>query len=126
MDILLFFGLFFFSLVLAIFYYAKGVIYLGVLSAMILLFLGIFLAATGNIDMTFCFSDEVNATVTGNLTSYVYERSCYTETLVLSRNTINAIGIILMIIGGFMGLDFINYVRAEPEKKRALEVEKDL
>lgn len=106
MDIAIFFGLLFFSFFLAYFYFAKSIIYLGVLSAVIIMFIGIILAASGNLDQNFCFSNLVNENVTGNVTDYTYATVCHAEPLSLSRDFINAMGLIMMFIGAGMVVSF--------------------
>lgn len=106
MDIVLFFGLLFFAFFLAFLYYSKTIVYFGVLSAMILLFLGINLAATGYIEKNYTFMNVNNETVDGNTTEYTYSDVSHTQRLSLSREFINVVGILLMVIGGFMVADF--------------------
>ena len=106
MDIAIFFGLLFFSFFLAYFYFAKSIIYLGVLSAVIIMFIGIILAATGDLEQNFCFSNINTETITGNITEYTYNTACHTEALALSRDFINAMGLIMMFIGAGMVVSF--------------------
>lgn len=106
MEITLFFGLFFISLVLSYIYFSKEVVYFGVFAAIIILLLGIYLAATGDMETTFCFSNKMNQTITGNETDFNYSTYCHTETLTMSREFINALGMIMMFIGGGMMVDF--------------------
>lgn len=108
----MFFGFFFISIFLAYFFFAKAVVYLGVLSGIILIFLGITLAATGYVEQVTCFSNRVNETISqgGNYTEYGYTTSCHTESLPLSRDFINAIGTIMMFIGAGISVDSIYQV----------------
>lgn len=115
MEIILFFGLFALALGLAYFYFAKKVIYLGVLSGVIIVFLGVYLAATGNIESVYCFSDVTNETAEGGVTSFIYNKNCHTEVLDVSRDMINAMGIIMMFLGAGMIVDFISFMRREPD-----------
>ena len=108
MDIVIFFGFLFFSSILAFFYFMKDIIYLGVLSSVIIIFIGIILAANGSIEQSFCFSEidsEVLDTI-NNITDYTYVTTCHTETLNLSRDFLNALGLTMMFIGGGMVVSF--------------------
>lgn len=117
MEIILFFLLFFSSIFLAYYYYAHKVIYLGVLAGIIIIFLGINLAATGNFESLSCFSNKVNeTTINANLTQYDYTTSCHLETLSISRDFINAMGGIMMLIGAGMVIDFISTLRKDRGK----------
>jgi hypothetical protein len=106
MDIAIFFGLLFFSFFLAYFYFAKSIIYLGVLSAVIIMFIGIMLAATGNLEQNFCFSNIESENTTGAVTEYTYGTVCHAEPLSLSRDFINAMGLIMLFIGAGMVVSF--------------------
>lgn len=118
MDIAIFFGLLFFSFFLAYFYFARGVIYLGVFSALIILFLGIILSATGYIEMGYTFSDVANKTTTGNITEFEYSRVYHAEPLALSRDMINAMGAIMMLIGMGMMMTFAYDVNMRRRRNR--------
>jgi hypothetical protein len=109
MEITLFFGLFFISITLACIYYTKAVVYLGVLAGIMIILLGTFLAATGYIERVDCFSErqDANLTASENYTSYTYATRCTTTTLPLDRNMINAMGILMMIIGAGMVADVV-------------------
>ena len=116
MEIVLFFGLFFISIFLSFFYFSRKVIYLGVLGGIIFILLGIFLAATGYIEIVTCTSVVENATVNGSLTTYDYLNTCFSENLELGRDTINAIGTILMFLGAGMVVDFLINTRREEDE----------
>jgi len=120
MEITLFFLLFFSSLCLAYYYYAHQVIYLGVLSALIILLLGVTLAATGSLEQIYCFSDRVNETedTADNFTTYGYSVSCHTETLTLSRDFINLLGALMMFIGAGMIIDFGITLKGKEKEER--------
>lgn len=120
MEVMVFFGLCFFSLFLAYLYFSKQVIYFGVFSAMILLFLGVILSATGNIERYYQFSNVANKTIVGNTTEYIYNYESHVEELTLSRDFINAMGIIMMVIGGFMIADIA--VNVNDSRKRVRRV----
>ena len=99
MEIMLFFGLFFVSIFLTYLAFSRDVVYLGVLGAIMMLFLGIHLAAGSNIQQVNCFSNiaTINTSVP-NYSVYTYSGNCTTTTLPLDRNNINAIGFILILI----------------------------
>jgi len=99
-----------------------GVVYMGIFAGIIMILLGIFLAANGSgIYLLNCFSETTSANITGNLTQTSYSVSCLNEVLPWDRNFINAFGIILMFVGAGVIVDFINYVKTEPEKERAMD-----
>ena len=106
MEITLFFGLLFFSFLLAYFYFSKSISYLGVLAGIITILLGITLAANGSIDSTFCFSNKTNQSQTGTVTVYSYDTLCHTESLPIGRDFINAMGLIMVVVGLGVILDF--------------------
>ena len=107
MDIAIIFGLLFFSLFLAYFYFSKDIIYFGVLGAIIMILVGANMAATGSIDQNYCFSDLTlkNESVI-NATTYKYTVTCKTSALSIDRDYMNGIGTILMLIGMGMGVSF--------------------
>lgn len=121
MDIIVFTGLLFFSLVLSYLYFSRNVIYFGVLAAVIFIFIGASIAGNGSIDNDYCFSNRINQTITGNDTFYSYSTVCHSEALSVDRDFLNALGTILMLVGAGMVVSFgfdINAARKKVWQKQ--------
>jgi cbb3-type cytochrome oxidase subunit 3 len=93
-------------IILLYFYFFHDVIYFGVLAGVIMIFIAIVLGATGYLSDLSCVDNNIRETVIGDITDHDYHIICQESILDMDRNFINALALILLVIGSFIMVDF--------------------
>jgi hypothetical protein len=102
----LFIGFMSLLIILLYFYFFHDVIYFGVLAGVIMIFIAIVLGATGYLSDLSCVDNNIRETVSGAITSHDYHIICQESILDMDRSFINALSLILLVIGSFIIVDF--------------------
>jgi hypothetical protein len=71
-----------------------------------MIFIAIVLGATGYLSDLSCVDNNIRETVIGDITDHDYHIICQESILDMDRNFINALALILLVIGSFIMVDF--------------------